>query len=154
MATYYADTSVLVKQHVDEIGSGWVRTTLDAAAGHHIAVSRLAEVELVAAFARRAREGTLLGESLARAEDDAQRLGAQVYSWIELSSEVVERAQLLVRSYTLRTLDALHLASALLVAEQFSAAVLPALTFLAADERLLAAAQAEGMATDNPNLHP
>jgi hypothetical protein len=31
---------------------------------------------------------------------------------------------------------------------------LPALTFLAADTRLLAAAQAEGLRADNPNNHP
>lgn len=153
MATYYADSSVLVKQHVDEIGSLWTRATLDATAGHHITVSRLAQIEIVAAFARRKREGTLNEEQLARAEADFQRLGELSYTWVELTPEVVVTAQSLTRRHTLRALDALHLASALLVAEQFTAAGLPALTFLAADERLLAAAQSEGLLIDNPSAH-
>jgi hypothetical protein len=32
--------------------------------------------------------------------------------------------------------------------------VLPTLTFVAADDDLLSAAHAEGLATENPNLHP
>ncbi|MDZ4766916.1 MAG: hypothetical protein SGI73_20445 [Chloroflexota bacterium] len=52
--------------------------------------------------------------------------------------------------YPLRTLDALQLASAL-VATNF----LPdAPIFISADLKLLAAASAEGLPTDDPNAHP
>jgi hypothetical protein len=47
-----------------------------------------------------------------------------------------------------------QLASALMAHDALRSAGLPPLTFLAADDRLLAAAQAEGLATDNPNVHP
>jgi hypothetical protein len=47
-----------------------------------------------------------------------------------------------------------QLASALMARDTLRSAGLPPLTFLAADDRLLAAAQAEGLATDNPNAHP
>jgi hypothetical protein len=43
---------------------------------------------------------------------------------------------------------------ALIVNEQYTAAGLSALTFVAADNDLVSAAQAEGLAADNPNLHP
>ena len=48
----------------------------------------------------------------------------------------------------------MHLAAALIVNDALVAAGLPALTLLSADKRLLNAAQAEGLATDNPNVHP
>jgi predicted nucleic acid-binding protein len=154
MATFYVDSSVLVKQHIEERGTAWTRATLDATQHHHIAVSRLSEIEVVAAFARRQREGTLPASALARVEAAFQRLGASVYTWVELEPSVRARAQALVRLHPLRTLDALHLASALGANTLLVAAGLPALTFLAADERLLAAARAEGLATDNPQNHP
>jgi predicted nucleic acid-binding protein len=154
MATFYVDSSVLVKQHVDEIGSAWTRMTLDADAGHHIAVARIAEVEIVAAFARRLREGTLDQDALARLEEDFRILGARAYTWIELTPAVVTGAQSLVRRHPLRALDAIHLAAAQLVSAQLVAAGLAAPVFMAADERLLAAARAEGMAVDTPHDHP
>ena len=60
-----------------------------------------------------------------------------------MSRDVVVRAAELVAAHPLRSLDALHLASALLVAK---GAPEP-FRFGAADERLLAAARAEGLST-------
>ncbi len=37
MTTYYADSSALVKRYVTEMGSAWVKTLCDPAAGHVIA---------------------------------------------------------------------------------------------------------------------
>ena len=56
--------------------------------------------------------------------------------------------------YPLRAYDAVQLASALLTRDTLQTIGLPPLTFLAADDRLLAVAQAEGLATDNPSAHP
>jgi hypothetical protein len=63
-------------------------------------------------------------------------------------------ARLLLEHHPLRTYDALHLASALLVNDQLVAVGLPPLTFLAADNRLLTAATLEGLTVDNPNNYP
>ena len=49
--------------------------------------------------------------------------------------------------------DAVQLASALLITRTVTDAGLTAPTFLAADDRLLDAAQAERLPTDNPNWH-
>ena len=70
MATYYADSSVLVKRHVAEVGTPWVQALTDPTAGHLFANGD------------------------------------------------------------------------------------PPLTFLAADDRLLTAAQREGLVVDNPHRHP
>jgi hypothetical protein len=47
-----------------------------------------------------------------------------------------------------------QLASALVVDESYREAELPPIVFVSADRDLLAAAQAEGLATDDPNTHP
>jgi predicted nucleic acid-binding protein len=56
--------------------------------------------------------------------------------------------------HPLRAYDAIQLASALGIYPSFEHAAFTSLTFLAADDRLLAIAQAEGLHTDNPNHYP
>ena len=63
---------------------------------------------------------------------------------------VLVQARSLVSAHPLRSLDAIHLASALRAETIVNEAVL----FLSADNNLLGAATAEGFATDNPTLHP
>ena len=66
----------------------------------------------------------------------------------------LDRAMNLTQNHRLRGYDAVQLAAALVVNEQYRAAGLPALTFITADNDLVAAAGAEGLMADNPNLHP
>jgi hypothetical protein len=47
-----------------------------------------------------------------------------------------------------------HVAAALEANSRLTVLGAPPLTFLSADNALLAAAAAEGLAIDNPNLHP
>ncbi len=74
-----------------------------------------------------------------------------LYHLVELTTETLELARNLIMQHPLRTLDALQLASAILVNHVFVNLNLPSLTFVSADERLLQTAQQEGLATDNPN---
>jgi predicted nucleic acid-binding protein len=67
---------------------------------------------------------------------------------------VVERACQLLERYALRAYDAIQLASALIANQALVAAGLGMATFLSADQRLLQAAAAEGLNTDDPNQHP
>jgi hypothetical protein len=55
-----------------------------------------------------------------------------------------------VDQYTLRTLDAIQLASAIQAVNVLSQST----TFISSDKYLLAAAVSEGFVTDDPNLHP
>ena len=52
MASYFFDTSALVKRLVAETGHAWVQTLCDPSAGNTVVVSEIALVEVTAAFAR------------------------------------------------------------------------------------------------------
>ena len=107
-------------------------------------LSQLASVELVSGLSRRLREDKLtLSDFVALRRDE-------FYLSIDLDEMVLIRARNLVAKHPLRTLDALQLACALEAAHLFD--IQP--TFISADTRLLAAASAEGLPTDDPNTHP
>ena len=67
---------------------------------------------------------------------------------------IINSAVDLTQSHYLRGYDAVHLATALAMNAELLRKHLPPLTFVAADEDLLEAAEAEGLPTENPNLHP
>jgi predicted nucleic acid-binding protein len=154
MADYYADSSVLVKRHVHEVGTAWFRELTDAAAGNMIVTTRVSMVEVYSALNRRQRELDLDTVDYTQIASDFATICATEYQFVELTAPVVERARLLLERHPLRAYDAVQLASALLAQETFQTVGLPPLVFLAADDRLLAAAQAEGLMTENPNAHP
>jgi hypothetical protein len=68
--------------------------------------------------------------------------------------QIVDRAVELIQNHPLRAYDAVQLATALIVNRSLSAHGLPPLIFISADDGLIAAAQAEGLMTENPNRHP
>jgi len=45
MADYYADSSVIVKRHVKEVGSSWFQTLADPATGDIIITSRVSIIK-------------------------------------------------------------------------------------------------------------
>src|SRR5215469_8479071 len=154
MGEYYADSSVLVKRHVQEIGSDWFRALADPTAANSIIISRLGITEVFSAFRRRMREASLDPADYTQLAADFARVCSTEYQIVELTVAVTNVARALLERHALRAFDALQLASAQTANEVLLATGLPALTFLAADAHLLQAAQAEGLATDNPNNHP
>jgi hypothetical protein len=60
----------------------------------------------------------------------------------------------LVKRYIEETGTLVEAAAALEVKDSLTAADLPALTFVAADEDLVSAVQAEWLPSDDPNRHP
>jgi predicted nucleic acid-binding protein len=134
----YLDTSWLVKLYVDEADAERVRRASDAAAT--VFVSDLSYVEFHGALARRRREGSLSSGTATGLRARFRR------EWpsrnrIAVSRDVIGGAADLVSKHALRSLDALHLASALAVA----AGAVERLRFGAGDDRLVAAAAAEGL---------
>lgn len=65
MSIYYLDASVLVKRYVNEVGSGWVRTITAAARLPVLFTSRMTLAEVISAFVRRLREGSLTAAEFA-----------------------------------------------------------------------------------------
>lgn len=154
MTTFYADSSVLVKRHIAERGSAWFRTLVDSAAGNSIITAQITIVEVVSAFNRRVREATLSPANYIRLRADFDALCGNEYRLIGTSLLVLERARDLLEHHPLRAYDAVQLASSLIANDALLNAGLHSLTFLSADTRLLSAAVAEGLGTDDPNIYP
>jgi len=57
MATYFFDSSGLVKRSIAETGSAWVQTLTDPQSGNLLYVARITGAELIAAITRRQRRG-------------------------------------------------------------------------------------------------
>jgi predicted nucleic acid-binding protein len=127
----YFDASALVKLIVDEPGSADLRAWLTP--GMRILMSRIGAIELVRAVRR-------IGRDL----DHETSSVLSVVDLVELDPELAAEAATLVPA-TLRTLDAIHLATAI----RLRAAV-P--TFVAYDARLLAAARDSGFRIASPGV--
>jgi uncharacterized protein len=105
-----------------------------------LATARLSEVEVVSALARRCREGAFPAEERDRAIAQV-REDFRMLSLVELTAAVVERARTLLVRRPLRAADAIQLGSCLELQERLGQPV----SFAAFDDRLIAAARAEGL---------
>lgn len=76
------------------------------------------------------------------------------YSLVELTPTLIERAGDLAEAHALRAFDAVQLAAALEIDANKKAAGSSMITLVSADGPLNTAAVAEGLAVDDPNLHP
>ena len=106
----YFDTSALVKRYVKEEGSPRVRVLFKR---YRFLSSAITPLELVSALCRRRATGELAEKDyraiLSRMEKDRA-----YWELIEVSPRVLERAEELIQQAALRTLDAIHIASALM----------------------------------------
>jgi len=150
---YYADTSVLVKRHVPETGSAWTRSLTRPSAGHTIITAQISLVEIYSTLNRRVREKSISATKYARLVAVVNRNWSAQYEIVEMKSLLVDETRALLERHPLRAYDAIQLASAMHANRILKAAGKPPPIFLSADLRLLTAAQAEGFATDDPNLH-
>lgn len=152
MVNYYLDTSAMLKRYVDEPGSVWLRARISSAAS--LTSSQLLIVEMVSAFNRRVREGSLSLAEYRRVHDLVREDCRTTYQIVAPTTAIVDLACHLLERHPLRGYDAMHLATALTVQQSLQRRGLPSLTFLCADDRLNAAASAESLAVDNPNNYP
>ena len=111
----YFDTSALVKRYVKEEGSPRVRVLFKR---YRFLSSAITPLELVSALCRRRATGELAEKDyraiLSRMEEDRA-----YWELIEVSPRVLERAEELIQQTALRTLDAIHIASALMFQSAF-----------------------------------
>lgn len=154
MSHYYLDASALVKRYVDEVGSGWIRTTIVPARRPLLFTSRMAIVEVVSAFARRVRDGSLTPEEFATVRDAFRGDCLNEYQIMPPAVAIIDMACTLLERHPLRAYDVTHLATALSAQQFLVTQGNLILTFLSADDLLNEAASAEGLAVDNPNHHP
>lgn len=155
MNFFYLDSSALAKRYLTEIGSTWILAISDPSADNTILTAAITRIEVAAALAARNRAAK--GISLVERNNAVNLLTGHCnteYIMIPVDTLILDRALTLTQTYRLRGYDAVQLAAALVVSDQYKANDLPDLTFVAADNDLIAAAISEGLNTDNPNLHP
>ena len=141
MSWAYLETSALIKRYVDEEGR---REVLQLLRQHQCVASQLMPIELRSALRRRVADGSL---DVRRVPDLLKRFAADREFWalIEVTSDVLQAAEKLVAIHPLRTLDAIHVASAELFADRLATSEF---RFVSADGRQAAVATAMGMATE------
>lgn len=154
MTHYYLDSSAIVKRYFLELGSAWVQTLTRPQAGNTLILSEVALAETAAVIAAKHRapggisldeRKTILSLFLLHCKDE--------YQLTPVSRLIIDQAVILTQNHRLRGYDAVQLATALAVNGTLTENGLPGVTFVAADADLLAAAQAEGLLSDNPNTH-
>lgn len=153
MAAYYVDSSVLVKCHVPEIGSAWFTSLADPSSSNTVVTARISLAEIYSALNRRVREASITRADYVGVISDLNSVWSTDYEIIELTQPLIDETRLLCERHPLRAYDAVQLASALHAQRIRLSLGMSSLIFLSADIRLLAAAQAEGFTTDDPNLH-
>ena len=156
MPVYFFDSSALVKRYRLEAGSEVVERLLTGSAAQHY-ISRLAVVEVQRAFSRRMRAREITEQELDSLRDRLYRdMGQRLFQVRKLRDFHYHNAVRLVRKYAfpqqtplLRTLDAIHLVSALdLHSRQ------PIDFFVSADGDLCKVAEAEQLNVLNPEQPP
>ncbi len=133
----YAESSAVLCWLLGETAGPAVRRTLEAA--DFVVTSDLTLVECDRAFHRARSLGELSAEMFGELRHELARLAA---GWVllRLSDEIVERARDAFPEEPIRSLDALHLASALQ-----TAALIPETALLTHDERVRRCALALGL---------
>ena len=139
----YIDSSALVKRYLKEKGSEQVQKTLSCE--NLLAASKLAYPEVLSAFMRKYRAGELGEGSLKKVIDwflsDWDRLII-----VDLNDGLLPIIRTLVHNYPLKGADAVHLASALWLAQSLK----ENLVFMASDQTLLKAALSEQLLVLDP----
>ena len=140
--TLYAETSAVLRWLFAEEGGEGIRAAL--AAAEKVASSRLALIETRRVVRRAEREGRITAaQSIDLLAVFAQ--AASTWAILEISEEIARRAEDGFPNEPVRTLDAIHLASALFLRQSF-----PDLVILSADERVRANAALLGFSAEVP----
>jgi hypothetical protein len=153
MAILFLDSSALVKRYIAEAGSAWVAGLMIPPVTNPIHIGVVSGAEVVAALARRGRVGSLSPDQVSRAIAEFSDDWSELYELVRADRAVVNRAMLLAQKHGLRGYDAVQLAGALEVSE-FAHQFQSGFVLVSADAELNAAATAEGLLVENPNLHP
>jgi uncharacterized protein len=153
MAHYFFDTSALVKRHVIEAGSPWVKSLVRAKAAHTLYIARITAIEVTSAITRRQRAGSLSAAQGGAILGHFRRHLAQRYVIVEVAAPLLAAGMLLARSHGLRAYDAVQLAAALEVHRDHQNAGIGPITLVSADQELNAAGLAEGLIVKDPNTH-
>lgn len=157
MSILFFDASAVVKRYVREPGSIWVRQVCrarneDGSRLNAVAIAEISRVEVAAAFAVLVRRNEISANLRERAYKQFTDEIEEEYHLVRLTAEILSSAAELTQRHPLKAYDAVQLAVALAFQESLKGANL-SVTLVSGDDRLLQAATAEGLETDNPFSH-
>jgi uncharacterized protein len=133
----YFDSSAVVKLYVQESGRAAVLRLLRQ---HELVASAILPVEIRGALRRRAAEKVIQSSRLPAALQQLAKDRAQ-WNLLAVSTEILDRAEQIVAGHPVRTLDAIHIASA----QEFAGRLQARVPFISADHRQIEAAAAAGL---------
>ena len=134
----YLDTSALVKRFFQEKGTTVVNSFFTT--GEPIATATIAFIEVHAALSRKKRYKKLKHRPYVTCSGQFDK-EYESFVRVELQQAILELARNLVKQHSLRSLDAIHLASAL----DLQMALQEPVVFAAADSTLIKIAAAVGL---------
>jgi uncharacterized protein len=150
---YFVDSSALVKRYVRETGTAWVRGITRRRSSTDIFIALITAVEVTSAIARRRRVTLSAAQASSLLSRFRKHLAGRYFP-SQITPALVSEAMKLANTHRLRAYDAVQLAAALDVYRDWSANRVGAFVFVSADRALNAAATAEGLTVEDPNLHP
>jgi uncharacterized protein len=145
MALIFCDASALVRRYdATEPGAAEVGELCRPSSGNILLLSRLSSVEVSSAFNRKMREGAITASQRDRFWRQFRAHARLQYRISIPDVETFRQAERLLFRRSLRTSDAVQLAAAL-QAERLLTTTATDFRFCTADQRLCAAAEAEGL---------
>src|SRR5262245_4023433 len=99
MAHFFADSSVLVKRHIREIGTTWFQALADSLSGNTIIIAQISIAEVYSALNRRMRETSLDRTGYARVISDFDALCIAEYQAIDLTMSIIGHTRSLLEQY-------------------------------------------------------
>jgi predicted nucleic acid-binding protein len=149
--SFYLDASALTKRYIPEKGYALVNTIVNNVPPSRIHFLNIGAGEILSVLVRRRNAGAL---SIANFQQAVVNFNAEIVRWTavtraSVTTRLVATSLPLIIAHSINSTDALILKSALAIARKLRRAG-DDLALVASDQRLLRAAQAEGVITFNP----
>ncbi|MBM3238445.1 type II toxin-antitoxin system VapC family toxin [Candidatus Poribacteria bacterium] len=151
MNSFYFDASGLAKRYSSEVGTPLVNYLFANVTSNRMMCLTIGACEVVWIFVRKKNRGDITSTAFNQAIVDFQTevINAAGFTLISAEDELVIASFDLIEEHSINSTDAILLNSALNIAADLRRAGND-LVVVAADERLLRAARAEGLETFNP----
>jgi predicted nucleic acid-binding protein len=151
MHSFYLDASALAKRYVPESGSLLVDEILDNVPGDRLYLLNVGVGEVVSILVRKRNAGIItdayFGQVLIDLESEIVRSAG--INKLPIGNRLATSSFALIVAHAINSSDAIVLKSALAIAQKLRSGGND-LVLVASDQRLLRAAQAEGLTTFNP----
>jgi predicted nucleic acid-binding protein len=149
--SFYLDASALAKRYVPETGSPLVDVILDNVPGGRLYLLNIGAGEVVSILVRKKNAGVLSSASFGQVllAFEAEIVRSADINKLPVSNRLATSSLSLIVAHSINSTDAIVLKSALAISARLRAGG-GDMVLVASDQRLLRAAQAEGLSTFDP----